>query len=94
MRKMSALAIRGSIRFVAGCLGMGVGWIIWSALWANFTAEVSAATFENLRSSSTFGVMLGLLAAFLIVGFGMLLSTLADHAVVRFNRARPTSSVS
>lgn len=94
MRKMSALAIRGWIRFVAGCLGMGVGWIIWSVLWANFTAEVSPATFESVRSSDTFGAMCGLLAAFLIVGSGLFLSKLANQAVIRFNRAKATSSVS
>lgn len=94
MRKMSTLAIRGWIRFVTGCLGMGVGWIIWSALWANFTAEVSPETFESVRSSGTFGAMCGLLAAFLIVGSGLFVSILADQVVIRVNRAKVTSSVS
>lgn len=54
---MSAVAIIGSTRFAAGCLGMGAGWIFWSALRANLTAEVSAATFESVRSSVTFGFL-------------------------------------
>lgn len=72
---------------------MGVGWIIWSVLWANFTAEVTPAAFEGVRSSGTFGAMCGLLAAFLIVGSGLLLSTLADQAVIRLDRAKVRSSL-
>lgn len=34
MRKMIELTITGWVKCAAGCLGMGVGRVIWSVLWA------------------------------------------------------------
>ena len=92
MPRVSRSVIRASSRLVAGCLGMGIGWIIWSTLWAQFTTEISSSSNEAVRDSGTFGFMCGLLAAFLVVGCGQLLSTLADQAAIRLSRTTNKNS--
>ena len=71
---------------------MGVGWIIYSALWTRFTIEVSLFTLEAVRDSSAFLYMSGLLAAFLVVGCGLLLSALADQTAIRLSSATDKKS--
>lgn len=62
---------------VGGFVGLGLGALLWAALFGDFQTSVDAQVFEGLKQVPSFGTLLAVSAVAVIMGTGFLVSYLS-----------------
>ena len=53
---------------IAGLLGTGAGYLLWTVLYGNLEGSIAPDVFAHLKESEAFGTLTGFAAAFMVIG--------------------------